>query len=217
VARILILYGTTDGHTAKIAGFLADRLRSLGAGVDVFDAATSNPDPDDYAGIIVAASVHAGGYQRSVLRWVRRHAQSEVMRGARTAFLSVCLGVLQQSPKVMADLIAIKSGFIAKTGWTATQFKIVAGALPYTRYGWLKRLIMRRIARKAGGATDTAHDYEYTDWHDLRAFAGRFCALCIPELEATRSCETGSACRCAPAAIPARQRHLARASVGSSR
>jgi menaquinone-dependent protoporphyrinogen oxidase len=215
VTRILILYGTTDGHTAKIAGFLADRLRSLGAGVDVGNAATSDPDLADYAGIIVAASVHAGGYQRSVGRWVRTHA--EALRGRRTAFLSVCLGVLQQSPEVIAELSAIKGRFVARTRWTPTQFKIVAGALPYTRYGWLKRIIMRRIARKAGGATDTAHDHEYTDWHDLRAFAESFCSLCIPQPEAPRSCQAGSACSCASDAISGRPRVLAGAGGGGSR
>ncbi len=33
---------------------------------------------------------------------------------------------------------------------------------------------MRRIARKAGGDTDTSKDYEYTDWNDVRGFADRF-------------------------------------------
>jgi menaquinone-dependent protoporphyrinogen oxidase len=52
--------------------------------------------------------------------------------------------------------------------------KFVAGALPYTRYNWLKRWIMRRIVAKAGGDTDTTRDFEYTDWEDLRAFARTF-------------------------------------------
>jgi hypothetical protein len=49
--------------------------------------------------------------------------------------------------------------------------KEVAGALKYTRYGWLKRRVMRYIAGKAGGSTDTSRDHEYTDWEDLRVFA----------------------------------------------
>lgn len=54
--------------------------------------------------------------------------------------------------------------------------KAVAGALLYTRYGWLKRWIMRRIVRKAGGDVDTTRDYEYTDWIALRELARRFAA-----------------------------------------
>ena len=197
MTRIMIIYGTTDGHTAKVVGFVGSELRSVGASVEIFDAATSDPNPAGYAGVIVAASVHAGGYPRSVVRWVRAHA--EALRGRRTAFLSVCLGILQKSPEVMADLSAIEGRFMARTGWIPAQFKMVAGALPYTRYGWVKRVIMRRMARKAGGATDTTHDHEYTDWHDLRAFAGTFYSLCTSETAASRECRTGSACGCVSA------------------
>ena len=55
--------------------------------------------------------------------------------------------------------------------------KQVAGALPYTRYNWFIRLVMKRIAAKAGGDTDTTRDYEYTDWEDLRSFTEQFGVL----------------------------------------
>ena len=75
MSRILVLYGTTDGQTAKIARALGDTLREQGAAVDVVDAGTASPRPDEYTGVVVAASLHAGGYQRTVRRWVRVHAR----------------------------------------------------------------------------------------------------------------------------------------------
>jgi menaquinone-dependent protoporphyrinogen oxidase len=36
---------------------------------------------------------------------------------------------------------------------------------------------MKRIVAKAGGETDTARDYEDTDWQDLRTFAEQFDVL----------------------------------------
>jgi menaquinone-dependent protoporphyrinogen oxidase len=59
----------------------------------------------------------------------------------------------------------------------------VAGAVPFTRYGWFKKWVMRRISAKAGGGTDTSRDYEYTDWNDVRAFVNGFAAA--HELRAT--------------------------------
>jgi menaquinone-dependent protoporphyrinogen oxidase len=167
--RLLILYGTTDGHTAKIANFLAGEFRSFGASVDVREARTADPDPAEYAAVIVAASVHGGRYQRAVVRWARTHAAA--LRGKPGAFLSVCLGVLQPDFEVQRSLGAIINRFELETGWKAPHVKLVAGALPYTRYGWLRRMLMRRIVRKAGGSTDTSRDHEYTDWADLREFA----------------------------------------------
>ena len=52
--------------------------------------------------------------------------------------------------------------------------KVVAGALAYTRYNRLTRWAMKRIVTKAHGDTDTSRDYEYTDWNDVRRFAGEF-------------------------------------------
>lgn len=169
--RILVVYGTTEGHTAKIAGAIAETLHRVGAIVDACPAETA-PPPGGYDAVIVAASVHAGRYQRSVERWVRAHVAALSRRPA--AFVSVCLGVLQKDPTVQRDLQAILDRFVATTGWRPPLSKFVAGALPYTRYGWVRRMVMRHIVAKAGGDTDTRRDYEYTDWTDLRHFAADF-------------------------------------------
>lgn len=170
--RFLVLYGTTDGHTAEIARFLMGELEKLGALVDVFDASYGAPSPAQYDGVIVAASIHVGGFQRDVVRWVITH-RDELDR-THAVFLSVCLSVLQQDPGVVRELAGIINRFKIRTGWQPAATKLVAGALLYTRYSWLKRLAMRHIARKAGGGIDTSRDYRYTDWSDLTAFAREF-------------------------------------------
>jgi len=173
MAPILIVYGTTDGHTGKIAETLAEDLRQEGAVVDVMDAAANTVfDPVDYAGVVVAASVHIGSYQRPVRRWVKAHRAA--LESRRSAFLSVCLGVLDPSAKAKRDLAAILDRFLAETGWRPDFTRSVAGAVLYTRYNWVKRWMMRRIVRAYGGATDTTRDFEYTDWNDLCAFAHTF-------------------------------------------
>ncbi len=53
---------------------------------------------------------------------------------------------------------------------------LVAGALKYLEYDFLKRMIMRMIAKKEGRDTDTTKDYEYTDWEALRGFCDEFVA-----------------------------------------
>ena len=190
--RLLILYGSTDGQTAKIARFLADEFRAKGAAVDVLRAGEADPDPRDYDGVLVAASVHAGGYQKAVVRWVRRYA--DALHGKTAGFVSVCLGVLQRDFKVQRELGAILNRFEARTGWKPPQVKVVAGALPYTRYSWLKRMVMKQIVRKAGGDTDVSRDYEYTDWADLRRFAGTLLSRFVSDELRVDAC--GAACSC---------------------
>ena len=181
MVRILVVYGTTDGHTAKVAGAISETLHRDGAEVDVHAADDPAPAPDGYDAVIVAASVHAGQYQRSVRRWARTHA--EALSHKPAAFVSVCLGVLQHDDHVQHDLQTILDRFVAATGWRPSVVKFVAGALPYTKYGWLRRLVMKRIVAKAGGDTDTHRDYEYTDWNDLQRFAAGFGQPLAPALQ----------------------------------
>src|SRR6266849_5350866 len=117
MTHILIVYGTTDGHTAKVAQVLAENLRALRCSVDVVDAAgmMQRLSPEGYDGVIVAASVHIGDYQRAVARWVRMNAT--MLNDMPTAFLSVCLAVLEHSAKTRQEVTNIMQRFFARTGW----------------------------------------------------------------------------------------------------
>jgi menaquinone-dependent protoporphyrinogen oxidase len=184
-ARFLIVYGSTDGHTAKVAAAMASTLLSRGVSVSVQNsAAPRTSDPADYSAVIVAASVHAGTYQRSVQRWVQTHLVALSQRPS--AFVSVCLAVLNRTPKVERDLGANLQRFFDETGWKPLEAKIVAGALLYTKYPWWKRRMMRRVVAKAHGDVDISRDYVYTDWDDLDEFVVRFSAA-VPVLRETVS------------------------------
>ncbi|HSJ39707.1 MAG TPA: flavodoxin domain-containing protein [Xanthobacteraceae bacterium] len=173
--RILVLYGTSEGQTAKIARALAARLTGGGIEADVVRAGMGDPEPAAYDGLIVAASMHARGYQKPVGKWLRSHVAD--LNVLPPAFLSVCLSVRSKLETSRDEARAIPRRYVDGIGWTPTKIKVVAGAMPYTRYNFIIRLIMRRNAAVEGGDTDTTRDYEYTDWQDLRAFADRFAAV----------------------------------------
>lgn len=172
MARILVLYGTTERHTEKIAAAVGSTLTAKGFNVDIVEAGLRDPKPSGYDGIIVAASIHAGRFQKAVGRWIRAH--HEEFGSKPTAFVAVCLAVAGKRPGAIAEINAIVSRFLQDAGWTPTITKAVAGALLYTRYNFFIRWFMRRIAKKEGGDTDTSRDYEYTDWNDLREFGDAF-------------------------------------------
>jgi menaquinone-dependent protoporphyrinogen oxidase len=173
VSTALVLFGSTDGHTAKIAGVIADILRAEGCSADVLDARDAAfTSPDRYDAVVIAASLHAGGYQPAVSRWTRAHAAMLSVRPS--AFVSVCLGVLEHREETDRDLDRRLRSFFSDTRWAPSRWTIVAGALPWTRYGWLKKRAMRRIVRKTTGDIDFTRDFEYTDWNAVRAFAKDF-------------------------------------------
>jgi len=181
MTRILVIYGTTEGHTEMIATAIGNSLTTQGHDVAIIQAGTIDPRPAHYDGVIVAASVHRGHYQEAVAAWIGAHVAE--LRSKRTAFVSVSLGALQHDPKAKAGLDAIVHRFIDPFGWQPTVIKHVAGALTYTKYNLLVRWLLRRLAATAGSDTDTSRDHDYSDWKDLNVFAedfGRCVAGAVP-------------------------------------
>jgi menaquinone-dependent protoporphyrinogen oxidase len=178
MARFLIVYGTTHGHTAKVADAVAHTLRT--AAHHVVTVATPDglePAPEPFDAVIVAASVVGGRFQKNVRRWVHAHAQA--LNARPSAFIQVCLGVLQRDAAVQAEVQAIRLRFLGEAHWRPLETRVIAGGLPYTQYNWITRWVMRRIAARAGGGTDTSRDYDYTDWTALRAFTVEFAARVV--------------------------------------
>ncbi len=172
--RVLVLYGTTEGQTRKIAGFVADRLRASDREVSLIDAAAvpEGLDPAAFDVVIVAASVHVGSYQSAVVHFVRTHVAA--IAAKPNAFLSVSLAAMAPDGSDRQGLEDCVAKFCHATGWTPQRVEHVAGAFLYTQHDFFKRLAMKYIARSKGGPTDTSRDFEYTDWDALGRFADAF-------------------------------------------
>jgi menaquinone-dependent protoporphyrinogen oxidase len=170
MASTLIVYATREGQTEKVARRIADVFRSRGSAVDLVDADHLPAlDPSRFDLIIVGSPVRAQGYLRSVVRFVRKHHVT--LERVPSAFFSVGLAVVSKASDGRAQTREVVERFIRKTGWRPQRVELVAGALPYSKYNFLIRFVMRRIASKEGGDTDTSRDYEYTDWRAVDAFA----------------------------------------------
>ena len=52
MSRILVIYGTTEGQTAKVARYLGDTLRAAGVSADVIDAPRTGHHDDVVLGVI---------------------------------------------------------------------------------------------------------------------------------------------------------------------
>jgi menaquinone-dependent protoporphyrinogen oxidase len=177
--RAAIFYATREGQTRRIAVRIAADLRKLGADVDVFDVRTSAPIAwSHYSTACVAASVHRGHHEREMVAFAKAH-RAELER-VSAAFVSVTLSEAgAEDPKrtdeerraAAADVQRMIDVFVKETGWRPARTLAVAGGLAYSKYNVFVRFIMRRIARKAGGPTDTSEDYEFTNWGAVDQFA----------------------------------------------
>lgn len=178
-----VLYATREGHTKRIAEHIVNTLQNQGLEAEARDLRTENGTLalTNYAGAVLAASVHAGKHEPEMIAFVKQHrAELEAMPAA---FLSVTLSEAgaerkdatpRQHAQFVADVQKVMDKFFADTAWQPRFVKPVAGALLYTKYNLLIRFVLKRIAKKSGGDTDTSRDYEYTDWKALDEFIDEF-------------------------------------------
>lgn len=170
IPKVLVVYATKYGQTRKIAERIADVVRGEGALVDLWKPGDDFPDIRRYNDVIVASPVYFGRHPSSVARWVRQHR--DWLPRLHTAFLSISLTA--NSPSGHSEAMKAVASFIRATKWAPNVMRVFGGALPYTRYNPILRLVMRAIAKRHGGDTDTSRDYEYTNWDAVDAFARAF-------------------------------------------
>jgi menaquinone-dependent protoporphyrinogen oxidase len=171
MSNVLIVYATGEGQTAKIARHIAATLNGAGHTTELLDAASHRTplDLERFQVVVVGGPVHAGGYPRSLVRFVREHRR--LLESVRAVFFSVSLAVLSRTSDGRAQTLQVVDAFVKRTGWRPERVELFAGALPYTKYNFVTRFIMRRIVAKEGGDVDTSRDYEYTDWSAVERFA----------------------------------------------
>lgn len=169
--RVLVIYGTSYGQTAKIARRIGDALQRVGHAVELCDAAKARPTlrPEQYSAIVVGASLIARGVQPPIQRFVNENLQA--LNAGITAFFLVSASAGSASEKGRQAAQRILDGFLRSSGWTPRLSASIAGAINYTKYGFLLRWYMKRASAMHGGSTDTSRDHEYTDWAQVDRFA----------------------------------------------
>ena len=180
--RILVLYASTHGHTAKIAARIAAALEADGATVDrhELDAKKSQPALPDYDAVILGGSVHAGHHQRTLVKWAERHRTALDLKPS--GFFSVCLTAADDTEESRAATRGYLDDFVEKTGWTPSLSTTFAGALQYREYDVATRVLMRLLMRRMDHPTDTSQDYDYTDWDAVERWAHELVATLTPAL-----------------------------------
>ncbi len=173
--RILVLFATREGQTAKVAARIADVLQESGAEVRIVDAkeaAADNLSLSSFDLLVIGASMHAGGLERELVAFVTSHA-NEIKTKPRHFFL-VLLSAATRDPVLRRRWLAdARAKMNQQLAVDFDDVELIAGALRYSRYPAPLRWMMQRIARQAGEDTDTSRDYEYTDWDQVDAFARR--------------------------------------------
>jgi menaquinone-dependent protoporphyrinogen oxidase len=166
-----VFFATSEGQTRRIAQRLAAVLCALGHDSRAIDVASPQVEQVDWSSVraaIVGASIHMQRHQSKARRFVVRHAAA--LNRIPSGFVSVSLSAASLNPEERAAAFRLAESFPASFAWKPAMVLSVAGRLAYTQYGFITRLLMKRIAHKEGAPTDTSRDYEFTDWEKVDIF-----------------------------------------------
>ena len=169
--RTLAVFHSVEGHTTEIAGRIAARIHEGGVGAELRSAEDA-PDPDGYDGVILGDSVHRERHSHELLEYVRHHRRSLEARPSALFQVSLASATADRPHELQAHEQVQR--LAEQTGWEPDLVGLFAGALAYTRYGWYRRHVARRLAREVGLDADDATDHDYTDWDAVDAFADHF-------------------------------------------
>ena len=171
--NVLVVYGTTEGQTRKIADRTATHIRECGHQAVLRDSAAlaSDSDFETFHAFIVAASVHQQQHQETITAFVIAHRK--LLNAKPSAFISVSLSAVLEEGDTEAQKYVDR--FVSVTDWQPRMILLLGGALRFTEYDYFQEQIVKFIVLKSGGvAASSGHDREFTDWNALAAFVDDF-------------------------------------------
>ncbi len=143
MARILLLYSTTDGHTIEICRRLGQTIESRGHEVQRLDI---KDDPELVAGtfdkIVIGASIRYGKHQPLVNRFIEKNQAT--LESHPNAFFSVNV-VARKPEKNQPETNPYLQKFLKKIDWQPQLLGVFAGRIDYPSLGFMDKHMIRLI------------------------------------------------------------------------
>ena len=170
--NVLIVYGTTEGQTRKIAAWTATHIGERGHQVELRDSAALESvfKLGAFDAFIVAASVHHEHHQDTITNFVFAH--HELLNSKPSALISVSLSAVLEDEKTEAQKYV--DHFVSVVGWQPRMTLLLGGALRFTEYDYFQEQFVKFVVMKHSGPVSPERDHEFTDWNALADFVDRF-------------------------------------------
>ena len=143
MAKILILYASTDGHTKKICNRLQKVIEQLGHQVTLVSVNEENQiDVQAFDKIVIGASIRYGKHSPKITDFINRNKL--LLESKPNAFFSVNI-VARKPEKNQPDTNPYMRKFLKQITWRPRELAVFAGKLEYPKYSFFDRLMIRLI------------------------------------------------------------------------
>jgi len=168
MAKYLLLYSTTDGHTLAICERLQEIIAAHAHQVTLLPVdGHAGVDLNGFDSIIIGASIRYGKHSKAVFDFINSHAA--LLDSKANAFFSVNIVARKPEKNTPASNPYMRK-FLGRISWRPKRLAVFAGKLDYPRYRFFDRLMIRFIMLMTHGPTDPRTMVEFTDWEAVAEF-----------------------------------------------
>lgn len=169
MAKILIIYSTTDGHTRKICRRLQQTIENKGDHVVLASVdESSSVGLEEFDKIVIGASIRYGKHSPAVYDFIKANIQ--ILESKRNAFFTVNV-VARKPDKNQPDSNPYLKKFLSQIAWKPENLAVFAGKINYRLYRFRDRFMIRFIMWMTKGPTDLNTNIDFTDWDQVDKFA----------------------------------------------
>ena len=168
MAKVLILYSTTDGHTIEICKRIKQTLEARGDSVQLQDL-KDVPElvPGTFDKVVIGASIRYGKHQPLVGEFINENQTT--LEAYPNAFFSVNV-VARKPEKNQPETNPYLQKFLKKIDWQPQQLAVFAGRIDFPSLGFFDKHMIRLIMWMTKGPTDPTAVVEFTDWNKVEEF-----------------------------------------------
>ncbi len=168
MARILVIYSTTDGHTREICLRLQKVIENAGNEVTLVDVANAAAsDLNTFDKIVIGASIRYGKHSPAIYAFIKEN--SRLLDAKPNAFFSVNV-VARKPNKNTPETNPYLKKFLKQITWKPQLLAVFAGKIDYQKYSFWDRSMIRFIMWMTRGPTDPQSKIEFTDWNQVEGF-----------------------------------------------
>lgn len=174
MSNILLVYFSVYGQTRKICETIQTELARHGVTAELKPLAEADAGLERYDAIVIGASIRHGKHNPAVFEFIEKHRA--LLESKPSGFFSVNL-VARKPAKNTPQTNPYVKAFVARSPWKPKLLGVFGGNLDYQRYKPFDRAAIRFIMWITKGPTEPHTNVEFTNWDEVRRFAGQVADL----------------------------------------
>ncbi len=168
MAKIIIIYSTTDGHTREICSYLLQVVEEHGNQVTLASIDDKElVDLSSFDKIVIGASIRYGKHSAKVYEFIK--VNLKILEKKSNAFFSVNV-VARKPDKNQPETNPYLKKFLMQISWKPKKLAVFAGKIDYQKYKYWDRFMIRLIMWVTKGPTDPKANIEFTNWNQVKEF-----------------------------------------------